>query len=139
MYIHTVCTQVYNNYCTSLPMHACTCVHIYVCTYVCMHAHMYFRLTYTTQVIAKLNHFDPSALHKLCWECFCASHDPQLVRVITMVSQQSALFLWHLFCKLDTEGKMKLHPEVRTLCILLPSVTVTELKVNAYIYAHMYM
>ena len=71
------------------------------------------------QVIAKVNHFDPSALHKLCWECFSASHDPQLIRVITMVGQQSATLLWLLFCKLDTEGKLKLHPEV---CVLMPLV-----------------
>ena len=88
------------------------------------------------QVIAKINHFDPSALHKLCWECFSTSHDPQLVRVISMVSQQSATLLWLLFCKLDIEGKLKLHPEV---CVLMPLVTMTGLKIYICMYIHVYI
>ena len=65
------------------------------------------------QLISKVTHFDPAVLHKLCWECYCGSPDDcQYAKTLTLLSQQSALLLWLLFCKLDTDGKLKLLSEV---------------------------
>ena len=79
------------------------------------------------KVISKLPHFDPSVLHNLCWECFSELHDSQLTRAVMMVTKQSATLLWLLFCKLDTEGKLKLHPEdvIELIIRLLTHLRVT--------------
>ena len=68
------------------------------------------------QLITKLTCFEPTVLHKLCWECYCGSvaDDHHYAGILTLISQQSATLLWLLFCKLDTDGRLKLHPEVHT-------------------------
>lgn len=63
----------------------------------------------------KVTNFDPSALHKLCWEYFTGSLDDQL---ILMADHQASILLWLVFCKLDPEGELHLYPEVHiTTCI----------------------
>ena len=62
------------------------------------------------QVIAKSTNFDKSKLYKVCWNCFYGSDDGH--NKVTVISEQSAKLLWLLFCKLDTEGKLKLHLQV---------------------------
>ena len=66
-------------------------------------------------MIAQLAHFDPSMLHKLCWECFSGQPaESQCARMLAIINKQSALLLWLIFCKLDTDGKLKLHSKVCT-------------------------
>ena len=69
------------------------------------------------QVVTKVTHFDSGVLHKLCWECFSGSNDAQVIQMLTLVSPYSATLLWLVFCKLDTDGKLKLHPEVMITCM----------------------
>ena len=65
------------------------------------------------QVIKKSN-FDMGKLYEVCWNCFYESGDSH--HKVSVISQQSAKLLWLLFCKLDTEGKLKLHLQV---CIFM--------------------
>ena len=54
-------------------------------------------------------------LYKMCWECYCGppEDDPIRAQMLMKIDQQSALLLWLLFCKLDTDdGRLKLHYEV---------------------------
>ena len=62
------------------------------------------------QVIQKSTNIDPSQLHKVCWNCFRGSPDSH--GTVTIIGQESAKLLWLIFCKLDTEGKLKLHLQV---------------------------
>ena len=59
--------------------------------YICIGAStiLHYSLIYSSpQVIAKVNHFDQSALQNLCCKCFSVSHDPQLVQLTAIVNQQ---------------------------------------------------
>ena len=72
---------------------------------------LYLLFTYM-QVIPKSTNCDPSQLHKVCWDCFRGSPDSH--GTVTIIGQESAKLLWLIFCKLDTEGKLKLHIQVCT-------------------------
>ena len=64
------------------------------------------------QLVAKVTNFDADLMHKICWECYTNSHDPNQTKFLALISQQSAITLWLIFNKLDTDGTLYLHPEV---------------------------
>ena len=80
------------------------------------------------QVIAKSTNFDTNKLHEVCWNCFYGSDDSH--HRLAVVGQQSAKLLWLLFCKLDSEGKLKLHLQVKILSIFSYIVAIDSFDVK---------
>ena len=79
----------------------------------------------------------------MCWRCYCGlpEDDPQRAQMLKMIDQQSALLLWLLFCKLDTDGQLKIHFEVRIyvyLCMYIYIYIHTHAYIAMYIHVYLY-